>query len=155
MRRHVAAPVLYDRFPGTTCSYLLKNVCYQDSSPSERRLAVADRRIGDDESPDHSFDRLMSQFRHGGYLKHDYTGVPIRPRRRSSGVVSSPPPALPRNARHDQSRQPGPHETLGDPHQHVARASGGGPRSRAAIGYIAAFLAGEPRNVVSSDGYTQ
>jgi len=42
IRRNVAAPPFHDRFPSNAPSHLFHDVSHQDSSPSERRLAMAD-----------------------------------------------------------------------------------------------------------------
>jgi len=70
VRRNVATPLLNDGLPSDARSHLFQDVGDQDSGPSERRLAMADFRIDDDESPDHSLGhRMLLTFRHGECLK--------------------------------------------------------------------------------------
>ena len=42
-----SAPLLYDRFPRYAHGHLLQHIAYQDPGTSKRRLAMADRGIGD------------------------------------------------------------------------------------------------------------
>src|SRR5690242_16245681 len=77
--RQVAAPLLYDRFPSDACRHLLQNVPNQDSGSAECRLAMADRRIGDDKSPDDALNRLLPGFCHGGCLSTIIAGTKIDP----------------------------------------------------------------------------
>jgi hypothetical protein len=64
VRIHAAPPLLHDGLPGNARSYLLKDIPYQNSGSPERRLAVADCRVGYDESPDDSLDCLPSGITH-------------------------------------------------------------------------------------------
>jgi hypothetical protein len=76
IRGNVAAPLLNDRFPGNAPRHLLHDVSHQDSSSSERRLAMADRGIGDDVPSDHALGNLvLLTLRHCEYLKHNYSWV--------------------------------------------------------------------------------
>ena len=70
---NVASPRLHDGFPGHPSRHLLHNVSHQDSGSSEGRLAVTDRRVGDDVPPNHPLGNLVLVTpRHGRHLKHNY-----------------------------------------------------------------------------------
>jgi hypothetical protein len=64
VRIYAAAPPLDNGLPRDTGGYLLKDIRYQYPGSAERRLAVADCRVGDDETPDYSFAFLPSRFLH-------------------------------------------------------------------------------------------
>ena len=92
VRRQVATPLFYDRLPSHACGYLLQNVRDENSSSPERRLAMTDRRIGDDESADHSFDQRMVALYRVACHEYDYKPEP--------GLITCDLPARPLGARH-------------------------------------------------------
>ena len=96
---YAAPPLLHNGFPRDTGGYLLKDIRYQYPGSPERRLAMADCRVGYDKAPDYSFDFPPSRFLNDASMT-------MRPGQRIAALNVAQPDRLASSARRQAVLRP-------------------------------------------------